>query len=335
MVSVADGGNRLPRRPRRIVLFASVAVVVAMAVTAAFAWPPRQRFANYGDFRLQNGETIADLVVGYRTAGELDASRSNAVLVAPWMQGTSGELARQIGPGKLVDTSTHFVIMVDALGNGVSSSPSNSTRQPAAAFPSFTIGDMVETQRRLVTETLQIKRLQAVVGISMGGMQAFEWTVAHPELIDKAVAIVGSPKSQPDDLERLKEGIQYVQVSPWTRARTQFSGGHLLAAVSELRVQPYDYIRQAEAMIAHDISKRFDGSMERTAAAIGNRWLLASTWGDRSVNPKPAFELARLSGATIVELDGRCGHMASSCERATVWLAVRRFLDRPGAGRAR
>ena len=75
-------------------------------------------------------------VVGYRTAGTAQCrDASNAVLVAPWFQGTSGQLAWQIGPGKLVDTSKYFVIMVDALGNGVSSSPSTSARQPGAAFP--------------------------------------------------------------------------------------------------------------------------------------------------------------------------------------------------------
>ncbi len=217
---------------------AGAGAIGLIVMTLALTWVPRQQYAHFGDFRLQSGETIADLVVGYRTAGRLDASRSNAVLVAPWLQGTSVELARQIGPDKLVDTSTNFVILVDALGNGVSSSPSTSTRQPGASFPRFTIGDIVETQRLLVTQTLQLTRLRAVVGISMGGMQVFEWAVAHPDMIDVAVPIVGSPKSQPDDLERWKEGIQHVQVSTWTRVRTELSAGRLLAALGELRNEP-------------------------------------------------------------------------------------------------
>jgi homoserine O-acetyltransferase len=292
----------------------------------AVDWPPRQRYAHLGEFRLENGDTISDLVIGYRTAGELDAARSNAVLVATWLQGRTADVAWQIGLNKLVDTSTNFVIMVDALGNGVSSSPSNSRRQAGAAFPRFTIGDMVESQRRLITQTFDLSRLRAVVGISMGGMQAFEWAVAHPAMIDKVVTIVGSPKSQPDDIQRCQEDIQRVQMPAWTRARPHLWAGQPRAAVYELRVRPYDHIRQCEAIIEHDISKRFGGSLERTAAVIGTRMLMVSTWEDRSVNPKPAFELARMAGAAILELDGRCGHQAPSCERKTLWPAVNRFL---------
>ncbi len=80
--------------------------------------------------------------------------------------------------------------------------------------------------------------------------------------------------------------------------------------------------------MAHDVSTRFGGSMERAAAAIRSQLLMVSTWEDREVNPKPAFELARMAGATILELDGRCGHQAPSCERVALWAAVRRFLER-------
>ena len=79
-----------------------------------------------GDFRLQSGEVIRDAFIAYRTFGRLNEARSNAVLVTPWFQGTSWQMAWQIGPGKLVDSSKYFVVIVDPLGNGVSSSPSPS-----------------------------------------------------------------------------------------------------------------------------------------------------------------------------------------------------------------
>ena len=82
--------------------------------------------AHLGDLRLESGEVIKDCRVGYRSLGQLDGSRSNAVLVTTSFQGTSGKLVRQIGPGRLVDTSKFFVVIADALGNGLSSSPSNS-----------------------------------------------------------------------------------------------------------------------------------------------------------------------------------------------------------------
>lgn len=327
MVSVGDARILPGRRRRAVTLVLGAATIVAGVLAWIVTWTPRQQFAHLGDFRLQSGETIANLVVGYRTAGRLNASRTNAVLVAPWFLGTSGQLAWQIGPGKLVDTSTNFVIMVDALGNGVSSSPSTSARQPGPSFPRFTIGDIVESQRLVVTQTLQLARLRAVVGISMGGMQVFEWAVAHPQMMDKAVSIVGSPRTQPDDRQRWQEGMQWVQVPARTRVWSAISAGNPLAALGELRVAPYDYIRQAEAVMAHDISTRFGGSMTRAAATMRSQLLVASTWEDRAVNPKPAFELARLAGARVLELDGRCGHQAPSCDRATLWPEVNRFLS--------
>src|SRR6185503_15726189 len=126
---------------------------------------PGQQVAHLGDLRLESGAVIRDCRVGYRTAGKLDAAKANAVLVDPWFQGTSAELALQIGPGKLVDTSKYFAILIDSLGNGVSSSPSTSSLQPDDAFPRFTIRDMVESQHRLLTEVLKIGHLKAVVGI--------------------------------------------------------------------------------------------------------------------------------------------------------------------------
>ena len=299
-----------------------------LLIAGGFAWGPRQQFAHVGDFHLASGEVIVDAVLGYRTAGELNASRSNAVLLLPWFLGRTGQMARQNGPGKLVDTSTYFVITVDTFGNGVSSSPSTSARQPEEKFPAFTIADLVESQYLLVTRTLQLARLHAVVGISMGGMQALQWTTAHPQFMDKAVSIVGSPQSQPDDQQRWRDGIEWLQAPPSTRAKLLLSRWKPRAALNELRIEPYDYVRQAQAIMAHDITQPFGGSMERAAAAIRAELLVVSTWQDREVNPRPAFDLARIARAEVLELDGRCGHQAPSCERAVLWPAVARFLAR-------
>jgi homoserine O-acetyltransferase/O-succinyltransferase len=301
---------------------------LVLLIPGAFAFAPRQQFARLGDFRLESGEIIADAVVGYRTAGQLNAARSNAVLVAPWFQGTTGQVARQIGPGKLVDTSKYFVIMVDALGNGVSSSPSTSARQPDQAFPAFTIADIVASQYQLVTRILGLNHLHAIVGISMGGMQVFQWVVSHPQFMSRAVTIVGSPQSQPDDRQRWADGIEWLRQPAWTRTRLMLSRIRPRSAVNELRTEPHDHIRQAEAIMALDISRPFQGSMERAAAAIHADLMVVSTWADREVNPKPAFDLARIASAHVLELDGRCGHQAPSCERKVMWSAVARFLDR-------
>jgi homoserine O-acetyltransferase len=284
--------------------------------------------ARLGDLRLENGQVLTDCRVTYRTRGRLNADRSNAVLVVPWFQGTSVQTVMQVGPGKLVDTSKYFVILVDALGNGAATSPSNSRTQPGAAFPDITMRDIVESQFRLVTEQLQLSHLHAVVGISMGGMQVFEWLFAHPDFMTKAVSIVGSPQTQPDDAGRWKESVAWLGQPARTRARTWVTALKPRAALREMQIEPDDQRRQIQAILGHDVTRRFGGSLAAAAAAVRPQLLVIGTLADREVNNAPAFEFARLAGAEVLELNGRCGHQAPSCERATLWPAMARFLAR-------
>src|SRR3954453_5381929 len=98
-----------------------------------------QQFASLGDFKLGSGEVIRDCRIGYRTFGTLNADKSNVVLFTTWAGGTTEQLKSNIGPGRVVDSTKFFVVAVDALGNGVSSSPSNSKLQPRMSFPKFTL----------------------------------------------------------------------------------------------------------------------------------------------------------------------------------------------------
>ena len=89
-----------------------------------------QQFAALGDFKLKSGEVIRDCRIGYRTFGRLNEQKSNAIVLPTWASGTSEQLKSNIGPGRLMNSEKYFVIAIDALGNGVSSSPSNSKLQP-------------------------------------------------------------------------------------------------------------------------------------------------------------------------------------------------------------
>ena len=124
-----------------------------------------QQFASLGDFKLRSGEVIRDCRIGYRTFGTLNEQRSNAIVFPTWASGTTEQLKSNIGPSRLVNSEKHFVIAIDALGNGVSSSPSNSKLQPRMSFPTFTLRDAVETQHVLLTKVLHLDHVKALAAV--------------------------------------------------------------------------------------------------------------------------------------------------------------------------
>ena len=178
-------------------------------LTPAFA--AGQQFANLGKCRLDNGAVVEDCRIGYRTFGAPNDARDNAILIPTWFTGTSEDHEYMVGPGFL-DPDRYYIVIVDALANGVSSSPSNSPSQPNEAFPEVSIRDMVRTQHRLATEVLELDGLHAVVGASMGGMQAFEWTVSFPEFAKRTVAAIGSPRLPSFDVALWETEIRLLEL---------------------------------------------------------------------------------------------------------------------------
>src|SRR5260370_15650758 len=98
-----------------------------------------------------------------------------------------------IGPGKTFDTDKNFVITVDAIGGGDSSSQKDGLGQD---FPRYTIRDMMVAQHALVTRGLELTTLRAVGGSSMGSFEALEWGIHHPELVRSLILLVPSPRAE-------------------------------------------------------------------------------------------------------------------------------------------
>jgi pimeloyl-ACP methyl ester carboxylesterase len=199
----------------RALVFLAPLLWVAKPAQAIDAAP---QFADLGRCPLTSGQVIEHCRIGYRTFGKLNATRDNAVLMPTWLYGKSSDLVSLFGegsaPGELVDTSHFYGIAIDALGNGISSSPSNSQTQHGTAFPAFTPQDTVETEYRVVTEVLGLHHLHAVLGLSMGGELTFVWSVTHPEFFDLAVPILGTPRLTSYDLQVKRVQVETILSDP-------------------------------------------------------------------------------------------------------------------------
>jgi homoserine O-acetyltransferase/O-succinyltransferase len=312
------------------------------------------QLAELGDCALENGGMIRGCVMGYRTLGVLNEDRSNAILFPSWGNGTSEQLlGSYVGAGNWVDPGEHFVILVDLFGNGVSSSPSNSSEQPGEHFPLVTIRDMVRAQHRLVTEVFGLDRLHAVVGISLGAFAAFEWTTTFPGFVANAVPVVGTPRVSSYDLlrsslarriledcapercDQARETYYYQYLillrSPdhWARTLSRDDMAALVASIPD-RVrnlpEPADLLSQGRALDHMDITEPFGGSMERAAGVVQARMLIVVASFDALVTPDASREFARLTGARLVELDNDCGHQAFVCAGDSLQETVRGFL---------
>jgi homoserine O-acetyltransferase len=178
-------------------------VEVAASATAAPSAAPAQGVgtADYevldlGDLVLQSGVTLSGARLAYKTYGELNTARDNAVLMPTFFGGRHIDAEPMCAPGRALDTESYFVIVPNMLGNGLSSSPSNTDApHDGPRFPEVTVYDNVRCQHRLVTERLGIDRLRLVVGFSMGAQQAFQWAVSYPEMVGALAPICGSART--------------------------------------------------------------------------------------------------------------------------------------------
>lgn len=165
-----------------------------------------QDFHDPRPFCFESGQTIPELFLRYETYGRLDKARSNAVLICHALSGDHhvagvhsladrkpGWWNNMVGPGKPIDTRRFFVICSNCIGGcqgsvGPSSIRPGTGRPYGLDFPVVTIGDMVEAQARLL-DHLGIDRLHAVIGGSMGGMQALEWAIRYPDRVARCVGL--------------------------------------------------------------------------------------------------------------------------------------------------
>lgn len=152
------------------------------------------------DFRFQSGETLPELRMHYRTLGQPVRDKSgvvrNAILILHGTTGTSTQFIRAefagelFGKGQLFDATRYFIVIPDNIGHGQSGKPSDGLR---AKFPKYGYRDMIEAQRRLLTDGLGVDHLRLVIGTSMGGMHTWLWGEMHPEFMDALMPLASLP----------------------------------------------------------------------------------------------------------------------------------------------
>ena len=170
-----------------------------------------QRFVHDGDFTLQCGETLKGFELVFETYGTLNEARSNAVLICHALSGNHHAAGRHseqdakpgwwdacIGPGNAIDTERFFVLSLNNLGGcDGSTGPTSINRHTGLVFgpefPTVTVKDWVGSQT-LLADYLQIECFAAIVGGSLGGMQAIQWAIDYPERLKACVLIACAAK---------------------------------------------------------------------------------------------------------------------------------------------
>jgi homoserine O-acetyltransferase len=150
-----------------------------------------------GDFALEEGGVLPDCRLAYSTFGTLSPARDNAILLTTWFSGTSKIMEQAyVGVGRAIDPAKYFVVIVNQIGNGLSTSPHNAPGGlDGANFPKVRIADDVRAQRQFLQAAFGIEQLALVVGGSMGAEQAYEWAVRFPDAVARVAAIAGTART--------------------------------------------------------------------------------------------------------------------------------------------
>lgn len=202
------------------------------------------------------GREIRDLKVGWESYGQLNAAKDNAILVPHHFSANSHAAGRYqaddaapgywdsiIGPGKPLDTDRYFVISVDSLANmnskdGVTVTTGPASINPATGkpygldFPVVTIRDFVRVQRALL-DSLGIARLVAVAGVSMGALQSYEWAAGYPEMVERVIAVNGTPTQRPFAICNLESWISPIKADANWNNGDYYGGPEPLAGVTQ------------------------------------------------------------------------------------------------------
>lgn len=215
-----------------------------------------------GPLKLDSGALLAPVEIAYETYGTLAPDAGNALLVCHALTGDQhlasahprtgkpGWWQRMVGPGRPIDTDRFFVVCANVLGSCMGTSGPASTdpatgRPYAMDFPVITIRDMVRAQA-LLLDHLGVTRLAAVVGGSMGGMQALSWAATYPDRVPAAVVIASTARHTAQNIAFHEVGRQAVMADPNWRGGDYYDGDPPAAGLAVARMAAHiTYLSEA------------------------------------------------------------------------------------------
>ena len=324
--------------------------------TFAIYGKTKQKYATLIDFKLENSAVISECKIGYRTFGTMNSEKDNIILFPTWFGGTSEHLDNLINGKNFLDSSKYYIIAVDALGNGVSYSPSNIDKNVADKYLNISITDMVNSQYLLLKNKLNINHVKVIIGGSMGSMQAFQWVVSYPDFAEKAIAYVCTPRTSSYDLliDEAEIGIieigekynipeaEYMRSIRMFQMALSFTPSYRVSKTSYEEFPEFinkyekyspknfpaeNYKCQMNAIIGHNIFRKYNNSQKKTAKVIKADILIIVNKQDHLVNPEPAVDFAPLVDAELLVLDNNRGHLGITYELDKVVETISQFLE--------
>ncbi|TKD53239.1 homoserine O-acetyltransferase MetX [Sphingomonas baiyangensis] len=236
-----------------------------------------------GPLRLDGGTLLSPVEVGYETYGRLADNGGNAILICHALTGDQhvaathpvtgkpGWWTRMVGPGRPIDPARHFVICANVLGSCMGSS-GPATVNPATgkpwgmAFPVITIRDMVRAQA-LLLDHLGVEPLMAVVGGSMGGMQALSWAATFPERVSAAVVIASTARHSAQNIAFHEVGRQAIMADPKWRGGDYYAAGDPPAAGLAVARMAAHITYLSEAGLTEKFGRRLQARPDRPDGA--------------------------------------------------------------------
>jgi len=210
-------------------------------------------FAEDAPMLLESGEQLGPITLAYETYGQLNAEKSNAILILHALSGDAHASSCRsqtdenpgwwddcIGPGKAFDTDRYYVICSNVVGGcrgstGPGSIDPNTGRPFGLSFPVVTVPDMVRAQRHLI-DYLGIDKLLAVAGGSMGGMQVLQWVVSYPDRLHAALPIATTARHSPMLIAFDEVGRQAIYADPNWNGGDYYDGPHPNAGLAVARM---------------------------------------------------------------------------------------------------